>query len=424
MSSSARLVELRLSVRGIDELIPELRKRVPGIAREATIQIERDLPDYARSHDARYAEVLAWSVEWSIGHFVDLMGTPDLSSEDILAHFRRVGVGEAREGRSLEPIQAAFRIGAGVAVRRLTEESELLNTSVTSTTIAQVAQAVFSYLDRLIDSAAEGHAETSAQVAGELQLRRRRLLDALVDPEQPRGKLRSLAADADWPMPAAVAAVALRERRGDSAPRPSLAPDILVGLHLDEPCLIVPDPEGPGRRRTLEAGLKGWTAAIGPAVAPAETATSLILARQALDLVREGVVPGRRPVVVTEHLPIMIMSRAPDLAGILIERKLGPLLASRPTTRGRLAETFLSSIECGFNATEVATRLHVHAQTIRYRIRQLEAMFGESLYDPAQRLEFHLALRAWLTSPGAGHDQVHQAAPPGPRVPGPERPVR
>jgi len=36
----------------------------------------------------------------------------------------------------------------------------------------------------------------------------------------------------------------------------------------------------------------------------------------------------------------------------------------------------------------------VHPQTVRYRMRQLQATFGESLKDPAARFEMELALRA------------------------------
>jgi DNA-binding PucR family transcriptional regulator len=36
----------------------------------------------------------------------------------------------------------------------------------------------------------------------------------------------------------------------------------------------------------------------------------------------------------------------------------------------------------------------VHPQTIRYRIRRLEELFGDRLYEPDIRLELELALRA------------------------------
>jgi DNA-binding PucR family transcriptional regulator len=41
----------------------------------------------------------------------------------------------------------------------------------------------------------------------------------------------------------------------------------------------------------------------------------------------------------------------------------------------------------------VARRLGVHPQTVRYRLRQLEELFGDALNAPDARFELELALR-------------------------------
>jgi DNA-binding PucR family transcriptional regulator len=43
---------------------------------------------------------------------------------------------------------------------------------------------------------------------------------------------------------------------------------------------------------------------------------------------------------------------------------------------------------------EAATRLHVHPQTVRYRLARLKEAFAGVLDDPVGRLEVTLALRA------------------------------
>ena len=43
---------------------------------------------------------------------------------------------------------------------------------------------------------------------------------------------------------------------------------------------------------------------------------------------------------------------------------------------------------------EVAHRLRVHPQTVRYRLHQLEDLFGDALTDPQARFELEIALRA------------------------------
>ena len=43
---------------------------------------------------------------------------------------------------------------------------------------------------------------------------------------------------------------------------------------------------------------------------------------------------------------------------------------------------------------DVAQALHVHPQTVRYRLAQLREAFGDDLDDPDARFELELALRA------------------------------
>ena len=54
-----------------------------------------------------------------------------------------------------------------------------------------------------------------------------------------------------------------------------------------------------------------------------------------------------------------------------------------------------------------AATLHVHPQTVRYRLAALREVFGDALDDPAARLELAIALR--MTHP----------APPDPAAPTP-----
>lgn len=396
MGTSDRLIELRLPVDGVPEKAAALRTHVPRIAREAVREIERELPDYLRPHDSRYAKVIGQAVEWVIGHFIDLMMDPDRSSDEILRFFREIGMGEAREGRSLETWQAAMRIGAGVAVQRLTAESERAAQGFTPAATGLVAQAVFAYLDQIAIAVAEGHAEASSRAAGMLQGRRRDLLELLIGEPSPQPRaIRERADEAQWRVPESVAAVALVERGGTTA-RPVLPPDALIGLHLDEPCLILPDPDGPGRRHLLETGLRGWIAAVGPTVAPSGSAKSLHLARRALDLGRRGLIDDSSLIIAEDNMPVLVLTQDRDLVERVAAKRLAPLMQVRASGRYRLAETLLAAIECGFNATEVAARLQVHPQTIRYRMRQLEELLGKDLADPGQRLELHMVVYSVL----------------------------
>ncbi|MEV5571974.1 helix-turn-helix domain-containing protein [Spirillospora sp. NPDC052269] len=367
-----------------------LRPYVPAIAGEVTASIGREIPQYGRPQDPRVTARVSRAVEELIGHFVDLMER-DVSSDGVLAYVRELGAGEAREGRTLDVWQASVRIGAGVAIGRLTEEAERLGLGGEMHEVGYIAREVFTYTDRVMGSVGEGHGEARAE--GDRRGRRRALVDALLRDDPDLDELREVAARAGWPLPRSAAAVAL----GSAGSRPGLPPDALIGLHLDEPCAIVPDPEGTGRRRQLEIALDGWRAALGPAVGPDKVARSLSWARRALGLVDEGVLGADGLVAVTEHMPLLVMSgEQRELVDLVAERRLAPLREVRPALRRVLAETLLELIECRFNATVAASRLNLHAQTVRYRLRRLEELFGEALRDPPVQLELHMVLRARL----------------------------
>lgn len=63
----------------------------------------------------------------------------------------------------------------------------------------------------------------------------------------------------------------------------------------------------------------------------------------------------------------------------------------------RNRETLLAWLPDGSNVPDTAARLHVHPQTVRYRLRQLEQLFGDALHTPDTGLALLLALQADAT---------------------------
>jgi PucR C-terminal helix-turn-helix domain len=172
-----------------------------------------------------------------------------------------------------------------------------------------------------------------------------------------------------------------------------------------EPCLLVPDPDGPGRQAAIDRALRGLPAAIGPSVPLVSAAMSLRWARHALALARAGIIPAGL-VRCEQHLSTLLILADEDLAAALRDRRLAPLAQLRPGQRDRIAETLLAWLQLGENATEVAQRIHVHPQTVRYRLRQIQELFGDQLRDPDRRFELHLALRIRTLSASVSHTKA------------------
>ncbi len=59
-----------------------------------------------------------------------------------------------------------------------------------------------------------------------------------------------------------------------------------------------------------------------------------------------------------------------------------------------MAQTLRAWLDHHGNVPATARALGIHPQTVRYRLRRLRSLFGDSLDDPAVRFELSLSLRA------------------------------
>jgi hypothetical protein len=392
-------------------MLPELDRA----AEEVISAIQREVPEYARPHDDSYTSTVRRAVRHALHQFAQQIADPATPREGTAQLFGDIGRIEAAEGRSLEPLQTALRLGARVSWRRLYQAAG--ENSLDTDVLARIGEAIFLYLDELAAACAEGFARASAEVGGEMERRRRRLLDLLIaDPPVSRQAIADRARAAGWPLPRKVAAVALADRsqdRGGMLPGtlpgalhgslpgplpemlPALPPEVLIDMTRPDPCALVPDPDGPGRADLIERGLRGWTGALGPAVPLARASSSLRWARQALALTRRGIIsPGPGVTRCDEHLSTLLIFSDEDLTAGLARTRLGPLGGLRPAQQDTLAETLLAWLQNAGNARETARHLHVHPQTVRYRVRQLHGLFGEVLLEPDVRFDLEIALRA------------------------------
>src|SRR2546430_1003980 len=116
--------------------------------------------------------------------------------ELVLDEFRVMGGTGAREGRTLDGLEDALRLGARVAWRWLCEAGASLDRRE----LSRVGEAVFGYLDELAAACARGYAEAGEQATGD---RQRRLLELiLADPPPRPEQVAALARTANWILPA------------------------------------------------------------------------------------------------------------------------------------------------------------------------------------------------------------------------------
>jgi DNA-binding PucR family transcriptional regulator len=111
------------------------------------------------------------------------------------------------------------------------------------------------------------------------------------------------------------------------------------------------------------------------------------------DLIADGVADGRL-VVADEHLAELIVHGDPELAASFAERRLRPLAGLTPASREKHLETLTAWLDHQGGVRAAASALHVHPQTVRYRLERLRELFGDQLDDAEGRFELALAVRA------------------------------
>ncbi|HEY6760502.1 MAG TPA: helix-turn-helix domain-containing protein [Baekduia sp.] len=374
------------------ELADVLRPGLPRLADEIIGAIGREVAEYRRPLEGPFGAGLRAGVERALGRFVATLVDPAAADDArTRAVYLELGRGEMRAGRSLDALLSAYRLGARIAWERSVATGQ--DAGFPPEVLYRLASAIFSYIDRISAESVEGYAAEQSATLAERQRRRRALVRMLAQPDAGPEAVRDLAQLAVWARPATVAGLVTRTADADRLAS-RLGGETIAAAEQELCVAFVPDADAPGRGLELTAALDGAPAALGPTVPLDLAAQSLARAQAAFGLQEQGVLPGSSPLVTDEHLPDLLLHGDGALAADLAARALAPLDELRDASRARLVETLRAWLDEPGQVSRIAERLHVHPQTVRYRMAQLRDLFGERLDDPDARFELALALRA------------------------------
>src|SRR5215218_2461829 len=251
-----------------EEAYPALVPHLPTLTDEIVAAIADGVPEYAAALEGPVGPAVRRGVEAALGQFVEMARRPGSGRAAGRDVYVALGREEVREGRTLEALLAAYRIGARVAWRRLATAG--LEAGLSPQTLVVLAESIFAYIDELSAESADGYAREQAERAGEVERRRRALVELLVaTPPGDPAAVNAAAETARWRLPPAVAVAAWRDGTPGALPA-----DTIVAPVDGLACAIVPDPDGPGRRAALARALDGIPAGLGPAVPWAQAGTS------------------------------------------------------------------------------------------------------------------------------------------------------
>src|SRR5690606_4648278 len=177
-----------------------MRSEMESVADEIVTEIRASMPEYRRPLDGPYGKSIRAGVQHAVSLFLAQIADPTASKHHAHEVHRRLGQYEMREGRSLDTLQAAYRVGARVAWRRSMEVGRRGGCS--STVMSQVAATLLGFMAELASAGLDGFLEAKAGSADALDTWRRRLLQLILErPAVPPEAIDELAQLIGWATP-------------------------------------------------------------------------------------------------------------------------------------------------------------------------------------------------------------------------------
>jgi hypothetical protein len=391
-----------LDIHAFSRIQPQLARRLRP---RATADPEAVLDDTAKPADTadtesddqaeRMPRSLRDGAVETVHHFCDLIEDSRIATwERMGGWYVATGGWMALEGRGVEDFQRLLFSSARALWRTVNSLGE---DEYHANTLDAIANAQFVFFDAATAAFNMGYRSQGPRFLVDQHRNRRLLAEMLLAEDPDMDSVTALARQVDWPLPRTVAAVALSPRQGRRPGHPMLSGEFLIHHHGSASWLLLPDPDGTARSRSLEAMAPDWIVAIGPTVPVEQAFHSLASARDTLALVRQGSISDTGLVRSDDHFSLLVLFRSRAIIDGVASDRLAPLEKVSPAQRRRLAATLLALLERNFNATAAGADLCLHPQTVRYRLHQLQELFGDALQDPRARLELQLILHARLT---------------------------
>src|SRR5215218_740570 len=192
-----------------------MRAELPSVAERTVAEIIVEVPSYADAFSGHMGQVIGNAVELALAGFLELATArtgvdPSTPIRPALEGAYELGRGEARSGRSMDALLAAYRVGARVSWRHMSASA--VRAGLTVEQLARFAELVFAYIDQLSASSVAGHSDELA-TTGRVRERYLERLAAQLLAGASEAELLATAERADWTPPRTLTAVLLPEEK-------------------------------------------------------------------------------------------------------------------------------------------------------------------------------------------------------------------
>ncbi|MEU6762782.1 helix-turn-helix domain-containing protein [Streptomyces sp. NPDC046853] len=373
----------------------------PRLVEAIVDAVHEQVPAYTALDGSRFPEVRAIAA-WATDRLLDHWATDGSIGPADLRRFRGIAAARAADGRPLQAVLRAYRVAAAV----LADEVAARAPRLSAEDAFALAQLLLTAMDTISEEMTTAYAATSERLSGDRDRSLQLLLDDLIAGRHASlGALGARAARLGVQLPDRYSLLVAEPR--DASALDGAASDI----SLTTSTALLSALGGGGARGTSLATTHGSRAVL---LVPAVSVDSVpeilrrhawrgcVISGESLDRVAvahrlaAGALDTAPP---HAHHPDRVLTDAdahvlallaghpvvsPDQIGRIV---LGPLVDD---ARRHLLEALTAYIDTG-SANAAARELHLHPQSVRYRLRRVRALTSRDPQDPWQRLTLDIA---------------------------------
>ena len=380
-------------------IVAALRPALPQLTERVVARIRAEIPFYA-GKDVVSPGDLRTSVRANLDYILaSLTGTatPNLSAP------HATGRARAAQGAPLAEMLTAYRVGVAELWSAMAATARGLP-GVPAGDVIDLAGAVFAVQNTYSDAALAAYRDEARELLRTQERERAALVEVILAGSAAKGTLWEVANALRLPLDGTFLVIAAETELGhDPIPRAESALAVLdvrsvwrLDAELSLGVLSLPDRSRNGPALTVLGKHATGRVGASPVFAELHQASwALELARLAL-----GSHPEGSGVTQFRDSPIdLLVAAAPHAALEAARAVLGTLLALPEDELELLLGTFEAWVRASGSATVAGAALFCHPNTVRYRLRRIEAGTGRTLAHPGDVAELVTAVRAWRELP-------------------------